>query len=199
MQKIAFEELMQAYEQGELTAEAFAGKARKAAEEMDLLNQQDMDTLNRALEQAERRMDSLKNSTRSTLENLQDELDRLEGNTAAIERRRYEARARDLENQLKEARKSGDSDAVSNLERALSLNNKVFDRTREQRKDREREERQRERGRRTPSVNESQSRSTSPSKVIRLEYAGGSVDVNVRQGDEAKLLRALKTAGGRAI
>ena len=40
-QKIAFEELMQAYESGELTAESFAGKARKAAEEMNLLDQQD--------------------------------------------------------------------------------------------------------------------------------------------------------------
>ena len=197
-QKIAFEELMQAYEGGELTAEAFAGKARKAAEEMELLDQQDMDTLNRALEQAERRMDSLKNGTRSTLENLQDELDRLEGNTEAIERRRFEARKRDLENQLKEARKSGDGDAVSNLERALNLNRKVFSKTKDQRETREREDRQRERQKSRVPGSESRS-SSAPSKVIRLEYAGGSVDVNVRQGDETKLLRALKTAGGRAI
>ena len=195
-QKIAFEELMQAYESGELTAESFAGKARKAAEEMDLLDQQDMDTLNRALEQAERRMDSLKNSTRSTLENLQNELDRLEGNTEAIERRRFEARKRDLEAQLKEARKSGDGQAVSNLERALSLNTKVFSKTKDQRKDREREERRKERQSSSPQRSQPQ---TSPSKVIRLEYAGGAVDVNVRQGDEGKLLRALQIAGGRAI
>uniref|UniRef100_UPI00248ECC97 hypothetical protein n=1 Tax=Parendozoicomonas sp. Alg238-R29 TaxID=2993446 RepID=UPI00248ECC97 len=199
-QKIAFEELMRSYENGEITVESFAGKAKKAADELDLLDQQDLDTMNRALEQAERQMDSLKNSTRSTLENLQDELDRLEGNTAAIERRRYEARRRDLEQQLKEARQSGDSGAINNLQRALTLNNQVFDRRSDQRKDQEREERRREREKRTTTVNASQRKaSPSPSKVIRLEYAGGSVDVNVRQGDEAKLLRALKTAGGRSI
>ncbi|MTI11889.1 hypothetical protein E1189_02235 [Sansalvadorimonas verongulae] len=154
-----------------------------------------MDSLNRAVEQAERRMESLKNSTRSTLENLQDELDRLEGNTDAIEKRRYEARKRDLERQLKEARKAGDGDAVSNLERALSLNSRVFSKTKDQRKEKEREER-RKQTKRTTQTRESQS---SPTKVIRLEYAGGAVDVNVRQSDEAKLLRALKIAGGRAI
>ncbi len=36
---------------------------------------------------------------------------------------------------------------------------------------------------------------TTPSKVIRLEYPGGSVNVNVRNGDENKLLRALKESG----
>ncbi|WP_196220807.1 hypothetical protein, partial [Sansalvadorimonas verongulae] len=81
---------------------------------------------------------------------------------------------------------------------ALGLNRRVFSKTRDQRKDREREERRRDINRTTP-VNESQRRTGTPSKVIRLEYAGGSVDVNVRQGDENKLLRALKTAGGRSI
>ncbi|MTI11916.1 hypothetical protein E1189_02390 [Sansalvadorimonas verongulae] len=155
-----------------------------------------MDSLNRALEQAERRMDSLKNSTRSTLENLQDELDRLEGNTDAIEKRRYEARKRDLERQLKDAREAGDGDAVSNLQRALGLNRRVFSKTRDQRKEKEREER-REQTKRTTQTKESQNRA--PTKVIRLEYAGGAVDVNIRQSDQAKLLRALKIAGGRAI
>ena len=87
---------------------------------------------------------------------------------------------------------------MSNLERALSLNNQVFDRTRDQRKTREREERQRER-QKPPARSSERAAQNTPSQVIRLEYAGGSVDVNVRQGDETKLLRALKTAGGRAI
>ena len=199
-QKIAFEELMDTYENGEISAESFASSARKAADEMDLLDQQDLDRLNRALEQAERSMESLRNSTRSTLENLEDELDRLEGNTAAIERRRYEARKRDLEQQLKQARQSGDSQAISNLQRALSLNSQVFSRTADPRKDRERAERKNEREKRTTQTRAPRDTARqTPSKVIRLEYAGGAVDVNVRQSDEAKLLRALKIAGGRSI
>ena len=87
---------------------------------------------------------------------------------------------------------------MDTLNRALNLNRKVFSKTKDQRETRVREERLRER-QKSPA-RQSDSRSTSaPSKVIRLEYAGGSVDVNVRQGDETKLLRALKTAGGRTI
>ncbi len=58
-QKIAFEDLMRSYEDGSISAEQFASAARKASDEMELLNQQDMDKLNRALEQAERQMQSL--------------------------------------------------------------------------------------------------------------------------------------------
>ncbi len=100
-----------------------------------------MDTLNRALEQAERHIQSLQNSTRPTLEGLQNERDQLDGNTAAIERRRFEARNR------------------------------------------------------KPSPQQN----NTPSKVIRLEYPSGSVNVNVRNGDENKLLRALKESGATAI
>ena len=156
--------------------------------------------MNRALEQAERKMEGLKKSTRSTLENLQDKLDRLDGNTDALERRRYEARKRQLEDQLKAARASGDSTAIGNLQKALSLNSQVFSKTSDKRKDEERDKRRRDSERRTTTVNESQrQRTETPSKVIRLEYPGGAVNVNVRNGDENKLLRALKQSGARSI
>ena len=195
-QKIAFEELMDAYESGNVSAEQFASSARSAKDEMNLLNQQDMDTLNRALEQAERHMQSLQNSTRSTLEGLQDELDRLDGNTTAIERRRFEARNRELEEKLKQARAKGDGISAANLQEALSLNQRVFSKTQSKRQSDEREKRRQtsERTRKPPPTNNS-----TPSKVIRLEYPGGSVNVNVRNGDENKLLRALKESGARAI
>ena len=199
-QKLAFEELMQEYEAGTLTTETFAAQARKAAGEMDLLSQQDMDTLNRALEQAEQSMQSLRESTRSTLDNLQDELDRLEGNTTAIEKRRYETRKQDLEQQLKQVQQSGDSDAINNLQRALSLNSQVFATKDNQRKAREQEQKRRDSDRqKTRDIPASRNTAQSPSKVIRLEYPGGAVNVNVRKSDETKLLQALKTAGGRAI
>ncbi len=199
-QKIAFEDLMRSYEDGGLSAEQFASAAHTASDEMELLNQQDMDKLNRALEQAERQMQSLQNSTRSTLEGLQDELDRLDGNTEAIERRRFEARNRDLEQKLKQARSKGDGESAANLQQALSLNQRVFNKTRDKRENEERETRRRKSfDRAPPPRNGAGQRNESPSQVIRLEYPGGNVNVSVRQGDDVKLLRALKESGARAI
>ena len=199
-QKIAFEDLMRSYEDGSISAEQFAGSARTASNEMELLNQQDMDKLNRALEQAERQMQSLQNSTRSTLEGLQDELDRLDGNTEVIERRRFEARNRDLEQKLKQARSKGDGQSAANLQQALSLNQRVFNKTRDKRENEERETRRRKSfDRAPPPRNGAGQRNESPSQVIRLEYPGGNVNVSVRQGDDVKLLRALKESGARAI
>ncbi len=169
-------------------------------DEMELLNQQDMDKLNRALEQAERQMHSLQNSTRSTLEGLQDELDRLDGNTEAIERRRFEARNPDLEEKLKQAQSKGDGHAAVNLQQALSLNQRVFNKTRDKRENEERETRRRKSfDRAPPPRNGAGQRNESPSKVIRLEYPGSNVKVSVRQGDDVKLLRALKESGARVI
>ncbi len=199
-QKIAFEDLMRSYEDGGLSAEQFASAARQASNEMELLNQQDMDKLNRALEQAERQMQSLQNSTRSTLEGLQDELDRLDGNTEAIERRRFQARNRDLEEKLKQARSKGDGHSAANLQQALSLNQRVFNKTRDKRGNEERETRRRKSFDRVPPPrNGAGQRNESPSKVIRLEYPGGNVKVSVRQGSDVKLLRALNESGARAI
>ena len=197
-QKLAFEQLMQAWENGELTARAFSAQAAEAAESLDLLDQQDMDSLNRALVQAERQMRSLQDSSRSTLESLQDELDRLEGNTTAIEKRRYESRKRDLEQQLADAQKIGNSKAVVNLQQALSLNSEVFQKTNKKRLSEERQQRQREIEKQKPDNQQQKQPSSAPSKVIRLEYPGGSVNVGVEQGDDIKLLRALKQAGMRA-
>ncbi|MCL6270724.1 tape measure protein [Sansalvadorimonas sp. 2012CJ34-2] len=197
-QKLAFEELMQAWENGELTAESFSRQAADAADILDFLDQQDMDTLNRALAQAERQMRSLQDSSRSTLESLQDELDRLEGNTTAIEKRRYESRKRDLEQQLAEAQSSGNSKAMVNLQQALSLNSEVFQKTSKQRKAEERLQRQLNLEKQKAELPQQKQTPVTPSKVIRLEYPDGSVNVGVNQGDDTKLLRALKQAGMRA-
>ena len=210
-QKIALEELLQGYEDGSLSAESFASQGRQAAKQMTLLNQQDLNQLNRAIEQAESGMGRLADSTQSTLDSLQNELDRLQGKNDAIEQRQYESRQRDLKAQLNEARATGDSDAVDNLQKALSLNKQIYQEKRKQLKDQQREEQQRERdeqlraqqkkkqenSRITRQPNASQSRT--PEKVIRLEYPGGSVNVGVARNDEGKLLEALKNAGMRSL
>ncbi len=137
-QKIAFEDLMRSYEDGSISAEQFAGSARTASNEMELLNQQDMDKLNRTGSARTSDAEPAEQPP-STLEGLQDELDRLDGNTEAIERRRFEVRNRDLEQKLKQARSKGDGHSAANLQQALSLNQRVFNKTRDKRENEERE------------------------------------------------------------
>ena len=197
-QKLALETLMGAYDQGSLTAADFAAQAQAATHELDLLDDQDMGRLNRALEQAERTMESLGKSTRSTLDNLRNELDRLNGNTAAIEKRRYEIRKRQLEEQLEDAEQSGDGGALSNLQQALALNREVYNRTRSQRLERERKERQEQTAETARPSTPGTGSTITPTKVIRLDYPGGKVDVRVQPQDEGRLLRALQVASGRA-
>ncbi|KEQ17651.1 coiled-coil domain-containing protein [Endozoicomonas numazuensis] len=121
-QKIALEERVQGYQGGSISAEALASQGRAAADSMNLLNQQDLDRLNSAIEQAESSMERLADSTRGTLEGLQDELDRLQGKQDDIDRRRFEARKQELESQLAIAKQQGDNASISNLKKALSLN-----------------------------------------------------------------------------
>ncbi|MGI9276337.1 MAG: tape measure protein, partial [Endozoicomonas sp.] len=210
-QKIALEELLQGYEDGSISTEAFASQGRQAAKEMNLLNQQDLDQLNRAIEQAESGMDRLADSTQNTLESLQNELDRLQGKNDAIEQRQYQSRQRDLKSQLNEARATGDSEAVANLQKALSLNKQIYQEKSKQLAEQEREAQKRqqdeqlrkqqkrpqEKQRITSRTSANQSRT--PEKVIRLEYPGGSVNVGVARNDEGKLLEALKNAGMRSL
>lgn len=209
-QKIALEELVQGYQDGSISAETLASQGRAAADSMNLLNQQDLDRLNSAIEQAEAGMERLANSTRGTLEGLQDELDRLQGKQDDIDRRRFEARQQELETQLAIAKQQGDNESISNLKKALSLNQSIYAETQSRRKQqeqeaarREREEKARQENLHTQSSRQptqgsiARTRAT-PDKVIRLEYPGGQVDVGVKAGDERRLLEALKNAGMRS-
>ena len=177
---------------------------------MNLLKQQDLDRLNSVIEQAESSMERLANSTRGTLEGLQDELDRLQGKQDDIDRRRFEARKQELEAQLTLAKQQGDNKSISNLKKALSLNQSIYAEIKSRRKQqeqeavrREREEQARQENLRTQSPRQptqgsaTQTRAT-PEKVIRLEYLGGQVDVGIKSGDERRLLEALKNAGMRS-
>lgn len=58
-QKIALEELIQSYEQGDISAASFARQGKDAAGTMKLLNESDLSRLNDQIEQAEESMQSL--------------------------------------------------------------------------------------------------------------------------------------------
>ena len=59
--------------------EAFISQGKTVASTMSLLDQQSLDQLNQSIQQAEAGMERLADSSKSTLESLQNELDRLQG------------------------------------------------------------------------------------------------------------------------
>ena len=101
--------------------------------------------LNSAIEQAEAGMERLADTTRGTLEGLQDELDRLQGKQDDIDQRRFEARKQELETQLTLAKQQGDNESISNLKKALSLNQSIYTETKTKRKQQEQAAARRER------------------------------------------------------
>ncbi len=107
-QKIALEELLESYEQGDYIARRFLRQGELAADTMNLLNNQDLDRLNSAIRSAEQNMASLGESSRNTLNSLQDELDELQGRQSDIEQRRYQTQRDDLKAQQAEAIAKGD-------------------------------------------------------------------------------------------
>ncbi|NIU61376.1 MAG: tape measure domain-containing protein, partial [Pseudomonas stutzeri] len=120
-QKSALQSLMGDYERGNLTAREFVRSANSMRRALSLLDDSDLSSLESAIAAAEQRMQQMGESTRSTLDSLQDELDNLQGRTEDIERRRFASRRRELEAQLAEANAQGDSQAVANASRALGM------------------------------------------------------------------------------
>ncbi len=131
-QKIALEELLESYEQGGTVARSFIRQGERAADTMNLLNNQDLDRLNNAIRSAEQNMDSLGDSSRNTLNGLQDELDELQGRQSDIEQRRYQTQRDDLKAQQAEAVAKGDQEAIKNITSALRISEEIYNERRRQ-------------------------------------------------------------------
>ncbi|NNT92297.1 phage tail length tape measure family protein [Stutzerimonas nitrititolerans] len=197
-QKARLQSLMEGYEDGSITVQQFVRRASSARHAMSLLNDSDLRTLESAIQAAKDRMEQMANSTRSTLEGLQDELDNLQGRTEDIERRRFASRRRELEAQMAEANAQGDSQAVANAARALGMLRQIESETAQQR---QREEQQKRIDAQQQPQGAAPQQAQAPGKVIRLEVPGRqAVDVAVRsEADETKLLGVLESAGLRSL
>ncbi|TKA90400.1 phage tail length tape measure family protein [Halopseudomonas bauzanensis] len=200
-QKLALQELMDRYESGATTLAGFRQGAMSLKGSLSLLDDSDLNQLESAIASAEQQMRSLGDSARGTLNSVRDELDRLRGDEEAIERRRMESRRRELQAQLAEARGSGNSQAVNDLQQAIGMLSSIES---EQRLAREQAERD---NRREPTqatgpdgATQPAAAPAAPSTVIRLESArGAAVDVAVPTGQEEALLSILEQAGMRTI
>lgn len=199
-QKLALQELMDRYESGQTTLAGFRQGAMSLKASLNLLDDSDLSQLQSAIASAEQRMRSLGDSARSTLESTRDELDRLRGNEEAIERRRMDSRRRELQAQLAEARASGNSQAVGDLQQAIGMLSAIASETAQAREQEERSNRREPTQATGPGAGAQPTATAAPTTVIRLESARGSaVDVAVPQGQEDALLSILEQAGMRSI
>ncbi len=197
-QKASLQSLMQSYERGSITAQQFVRQANSMKHALSLLDESDLSGLESAIEAANQRMKQMGDSTRSTLESLQDELDGLQGRQDDIERRRFAARQRELQAQLAEAQAGGDAQAVANASRALGLLRQIEAESAQARQAEEQKKRMEAEQATQPAAQQPEQ---TPSKVIRLEIPGSpAVDVSV-SGDaaEADLLSILEQAGLRSL
>jgi tape measure domain-containing protein len=120
-QKIAVTDLGQSYESGAISAESFVVRAEQAVGNARLLDQATLDQFRGQIAAARAEMERLRDSTQSTMASLQDELDQLRGNTAAIEERRFQARIQELEEQLAYAEAVGEEQSIRAAQESLRL------------------------------------------------------------------------------
>ncbi len=99
----------------------------EASQHFDHLDAQHLTGLNQALDAARQKMQALEESTKSTLEALQDEMVQLAGDQSASELRRYQQQQAKLVDQAKAARESGDAKAIANARESLKLAEKIHD------------------------------------------------------------------------
>jgi tape measure domain-containing protein len=90
------------------------------------LDGQSLDKLQSAIEAAEQRMLALRDAAKSTLSGLQNELDQLNGNDAAILSREEAAKRLDIEKQLDVARAAGDAESMAVLQKSLDLLGDIY-------------------------------------------------------------------------
>lgn len=118
-QKIKFLEYTQALQNGESINETLINQATNAQQTMKLLGQEDLSQLQSAITSATRKLEAMTGAAKNTLDSLQDELDRIEGNQAAIDQRDYENKRDEITRQLDEARKYNNKQAIEYYSDAL--------------------------------------------------------------------------------
>lgn len=198
-QKAALQKLQASYESGGLSAAQFAGQAEKVRKELTLLDESDLSLLDGAIEAAKQKMDQLADSTKSTLQSLNDELLQLQGTQEDIEKSKMDSRRRDLQAQIVDARKEGDDRAVKNLQQALKTLSEI-ESERERAARNKTADEAKAQAEKSAAAKEPASQKQEPTKIIKLQVGNKSVDVGVDSaGDEAALLSILEQAGLRSM
>ncbi|HSX84062.1 MAG TPA: tape measure protein [Cellvibrio sp.] len=216
-QKLALEQLQQAYANGAISARNFISSARGAASSTSLLNNADLSALKNQIRAAQDQMDSFRKSTLGTLNSLQSELADLQGNAERVAQLAYETRIADLNAKLEEARKTGDKEAITNAQQALRVAQEIYaikkQQLAEEKKAQERAETEEAARRAEEAVTDQQQNQNQPPQtqqpniekagmVQRLEIAlpsGKSASLTGSVDDVNNLLNFLNEAGLRSL
>lgn len=104
---------------GNLPLELQERQLRALVTQAERLGSQQLNGLRSALADVRRQMQSVADAARDTLGSVQDEIDQLNGNLVAVERRRFQQRREDIQSQLEEATATGNQQAITDLRKAL--------------------------------------------------------------------------------
>lgn len=194
-QKASLQGLLEGYENGSIKLQDFVGDAQSARSSLGLLNDSDLRTLEGAIDGARQKMQQLQEGSKATLTTLTEELLGLRGEAEALERSKFAGRRADLQQQIADAQKAGDSTALGNLQRAMGTLRQIEAETSQKR---QQDEQQKRLAAAKPAET---AQPAGPAKIIRLETSKGkTVDVAVNTAsDETNLLSILEDAGMRAL
>lgn len=109
-----------------VTAESLV-RAEEAMKGFDLLGDQQLEPLRRAIEDARDQFRELSEEIRDETADLQDELDRLLGNEADIKFREYQRRLAELQTALEQAQRSGNRDLIEQAERNIEILRRIHE------------------------------------------------------------------------
>lgn len=209
-QKIELDNLTASVQSGSFSMEQLANLSERAAREFDLLDAQQLTGLQSAIDQARNKIESLNSSAESTLNSLRQRLADISGDAEEAQRLQYESERARLEEQLRQARAAGASEAAADYSDALSQLEKIYQleqkKAREAAQEREAEKRlieDRERlveeqGREQSVTTDRQGsqQQTAATTIILQGPQGGNVEVQTTDPDG--LLGVLEQAGLRS-
>ncbi|MFB2661791.1 tape measure protein [Shewanella mangrovisoli] len=90
------------------------------------LGEEDLKPLQAAIDATRDRILGLRDDINATLGSLKDEMDQLNNNQAAIEKRRYEQQQAELKAQLDAARTAQDKESIASAQEALQLSQQIY-------------------------------------------------------------------------
>lgn len=124
-------ETLNAYaDSGQFTAEtqqALTLATRDAQSSFDLLDEADLSNLQQAIDDATAKMNALRDASLEALAAAEKGLLQEKGDTVGVLRLEQKEKELALQNQINDAKASGDAEAIANLQKALDLEQQTFD------------------------------------------------------------------------
>ncbi len=157
------------------------------------MDSQTLSNLQNAIDSAEQKMKSFAESTENTLESLQAELAKLEGDNSKARQIEGARKLAKIESELAEARRQQNSEAIANLEKALEVQKKIT-------AEREKQAKQREQKQHQSKPTKPRSRPTTTPQKINLPSPKTNLTVEeIINSMDARVVQIIKDIGADEI